>query len=237
MLDNLERNQRLRDDEHGPSTTVRLSTGLANTNPVATRGSPLGSDVFVSYWGRDLPSHIAEKYQERVTDDHALDALLRWPVPQIRLDSVFADQEVEDVDIWLRSAEGVVVAIQVKRANKETRSKPAGQIVLFKKIMEDWGFDEQEAATLLGLEAASDVRDIYDGRKPVVHRDANDRLRAILRIAADLDALYCDVRAIRDWLNEPQKDLGGATPRSLLQEGSMENLLTVKYYVSHLSGR
>jgi hypothetical protein len=218
MLDNLERDQILHNGKYGSTTTARPSTGLANTNPVAAPGSPLGWDVFASHHAGDSPKEILERLTERLAD------------------SVFAVQEAEDVDIWLRSAEGVV-AIQVKRANEKTKPKPAGQVVLFKKIMEDWGFDEQEAATLLGLDAPSDVRDIYDGRKPVVHRDTNDRIRAILRIATDLDALYRDVRAIQDWLSEPQKDLKGKTPRSLLQEGSMENLLTVKYYVSHLSGR
>jgi hypothetical protein len=115
--------------------------------------------------------------------------------------------------------------------------KPPGQIVLFQKIMEDWGFSDQEAATLLGFESASDIREIYRGTKPVGHRDANDRLRAVLRIAADLDALFRETSAIRDWLSEPQRDLGGATPRTLLTEGSMENLLRVKYYVACLSGR
>jgi uncharacterized protein (DUF2384 family) len=71
----------------------------------------------------------------------------------------------------------------------------------------------------------------------VGHRDANDRLQAVLRIATDLDDLFREVAAIRDWLSEPQRDLDGATPRSLLTEGSMENLLRIKYYVAYLSGR
>ena len=90
---------------------------------------------------------------------------------------------------------------------------------------------------MLGFESGSDAKEIYLGLRPVGHRDANDRLRAVLRIAADLDALYQGKDAIRDWLNEPQRDLGGKTPRALLNEGSMENLLQVKYYVAHLSGR
>jgi hypothetical protein len=115
--------------------------------------------------------------------------------------------------------------------------KPAGQVVLLHKVMDDWGFDDQQAATLLGFEGASDINKIYTGEKPVGHRDANDRLRAILRIATDLDALFRKPGAIRNWLSEPQRDLGGATPGSLLTEGSMENLLRVKYYVAYLSGR
>jgi hypothetical protein len=223
MLDNLERNQRLHDDKHDPFATVWSSTGLANTNPVATLGSTLS-------WG----APVILQGSVGVGKSSLVKRIL-----ELSTDPVFAVQAAEGFllyDLYLRSAERAFV-IQVKVADEKSKLKPAGRVVLFKKIMEDWGFNEQEAATLLGLEAPSDIRDIYDGRKPVVHRDANDRLRAILRIAADLDALYRAVRAIQDWLSEPQKDLGGATPRSLLQEGSMENLLTVKYYVSHLSGR
>jgi len=126
---------------------------------------------------------------------------------------------------------------QAKTLNKGAKPKVAGQVVLFRRIMDDWGLGGQEAATLLGYAASSDVQDIYDGRKTVGHRDGIDRLRAILRIAADLDTLFQDIISIQSWLNEAQKDLDGASPRTLFQEGSMENLLRVKYYVSYLSGR
>lgn len=125
----------------------------------------------------------------------------------------------------------------IKRMEKMGALKPAGQVILFHKIMQDWDFTDQEAATLLGFEAAADIGEIYLGTKSVAHRDANDRLRAVLRIATDLDALFREVAAIGDWLSEPQRDLDGATPRSLLIEGSMENLLRIKYYVAYLSGR
>ena len=130
---------------------------------------------------------------------------------------------------------GVIVGTMVPQGVRI--GKPAGQVVLFRRIMEDWDFNDKDAATLLGFEAAADIGQIYLGMKPLGHRDANDRLRAILRIAADLDALFREVVAIRDWLSEPQRDLNGKTPRSLLTEGSMENLLRVRYYVAYLSGR
>jgi hypothetical protein len=135
------------------------------------------------------------------------------------------------------AAERLHFIAEAKVAQKSPRLKPTGQIVLFHKIMQDWGFNDGEASTLLGFESASDIREIYLGMKPVGHRDANDRLRAVLRIAADLHALFRSEAAIRDWLSEPQRDLDRATPRSLLTEGSMENLLRVKYYVAYLSGR
>jgi hypothetical protein len=115
--------------------------------------------------------------------------------------------------------------------------KPTAPVKFFQQIMKDWDFDDQAAATLLGFEAVSDIRQIYAGNKPVGHRDANDRLRSVLRIATDLHDLFKDVSAIRGWLGEVQGDLGEVTPRSLLTEGSMENLLRVKHYVAYLSGR
>ena len=133
----------------------------------------------------------------------------------------------------LRAVAGVVV----NELPKTPARKPTGPVVLFQKTMGDWGFSDQDAATLLGLEAASDVRDVFQGVKPVRHRDSKDRLRAVLRIGADLDALFSDVAAIREWLSEAQPDLDGETPCKLLTEGSMENLLRVKYYLAHLSGR
>lgn len=115
--------------------------------------------------------------------------------------------------------------------------KPAGQIKLFQSVVDDWGFSELEAATLLGFEKSSDIRDVLSGRRAIGQRDANDRLRSVLRIAADLSALYRDVAIIRAFMVQPQPRLGGATAKQLLTEGSMENLLLVKYYLAQLSGR
>ena len=118
-----------------------------------------------------------------------------------------------------------------------TPRKPAGQVALFKIVMDEWGFSEKEAATVLGFENIADIRAVLSGVRPVGHRDANDRLRAVLRIATDLDALYNDAAVIQAWLSQAQDKLGGTSPRELLLEGSMENLLLVKYYAAHLSGR
>lgn len=150
-----------------------------------------------------------------------------------------ADLTVSSPTLWTPTFQGGALLSLEGRMSVDTQllPKPPGQIILFRKIIQDWGFSDQEAATLLGFEAAADVKEIYVGTKTLEHRDANDRLRAVLRIAADLDALFEEVAAIRDWLNEAQRDLDGATPRSLLTEGSMEKLLRVKYYVAYLSGR
>ena len=220
MLDNLKHNQRNPNGVDGPTAFVRSSGGLANTNPVATSGSTLGSGGPVSERGRygfERSSRLSPLDEARAPHENQRSLL----VPL-------------GVTVWL--PEGAA-DYQAKTLEKDAKPKAAGQVVLFRRIMEDWVLGQQEAATLLGFETSSDVQDIYDGRKPVGNRDANDRLRAILRIAADLDALFQDVVSVRGWLYEAQKDLDGATPRALLQEGSMENLLRVKYYAAHLSGR
>jgi hypothetical protein len=199
--------------------------GLGNTNPIATLAPTLASTA-VSIKGLT----VAESGE-----------LIRslGPQQQTVVRNVLSNVEALGgvADLQIRFG-GSVMIIEAK-AQQPTRAsvKPAGQVVLFRKIMDDWSFNDQEAATLLGFEAASDMDEIYTGMKSVRHRDANDRLRAVLRIGADLDALFQEVPAIRDWLNEPQRDLDGSTPRSLLTEGSMENLLRVRHYVAHLSGR
>ncbi|WP_072386558.1 antitoxin Xre/MbcA/ParS toxin-binding domain-containing protein [Hyphomicrobium sp. CS1BSMeth3] len=212
-----EDNRQVRNGKDVSLPVTRRGGGLANTNPLATWGSSSSESELGPYaFERASPSAFVEKVQEGYERRYAL-------------------FEVHP-DLMVRTS-GAIFALQVKTAQPNASPRAAGQVVLFRKTMEEWGFTGQEAATLLGFESASDIQDIYEGRKPVGHRDANDRLRAVLRIAADLDALYQDAAVIRDWLSEPQNDLDGATPRSLLLEGSMENLLQVKYYVAHLSGR
>jgi hypothetical protein len=229
MQDQLEYNRPLGNgrDERG------AGTGLANTDPVATRGPMLGSTVHREEAIRRMWETFFRDYRDAMRAwqfllQHDSDVTHEW---QILGHSLLRDEAMKAQ--LVERARDVFTA-----AWSQTRVfKPAGQVVLFKKVMEDWGFNDQEAATLLGFETATDISEIYLGRKPVGHRDANDRLRAVLRIATDLDALFKDVDAIRDWLDEPQGDLGEATPRALFTEGSMENLLRVKYYVAYLSGR
>jgi hypothetical protein len=213
MLDVLESNRRLGNGKEGPHIPVRSGPGLGNTNPIATQG-------LASSW---TPPRI-----------YALEAVhLTVGSPSLGAPILVQVETLSAQATW--SGEGRMSA-GAEILPRARALRPPGQVILFQKIMQDWDFTDQEAATLLGFEAA-DIAEIYLGTKPVGHRDANDRLRAVLRIAADLDALFREVAAIRDWLSEPQRDLDGATPRSLLSDGSMENLLRVKYYVAYLSGR
>ena len=223
MLNTLNYNGRLghgNDDTHIP---MRSGAGLESTNPVATLGFTLESGAAWVEHGEEPPRSGRAKQWEASEQQAQVIHFLR--AKPLTLGSP------EFGTPTLGTPAGAVAPQSAKFF------KPAGQVVLFQRVIEDWDFNHQEAATLLGFEAASDMLEIYSGSKPVGHRDASDRLRTVLRIAADLDALFQEVGAIRDWLREPQHVLGGATPHSLLTEGSMENLLRVKYYVAYLSGR
>jgi hypothetical protein len=216
MLNILDSKRSLRNGKDGPRVS---GMALGNTAPLATRGSTFGADVAVPVAGTVPLLEISDDLYAAFEGNIEVQVVREYG--RGRTFSLFA-----------RTIEGFLAP---QAPGKVLR--PAGQVVLFKKVMEQWGFRDKEASTLLGFEDAADMRDIYDGKKAIGQRDANDRLRAVLRIAADIDALFGDGNAIRDWLSEPQKDLDGQTPRALLNEGSMENLLRVKYYVSYLSGR
>lgn len=209
MVETTEYARSLRNGKNDLHITALSGTGLGNTNPVATRGSTLGPGVPSSA----RPTETTQPPRVRLTEPERINVL------------------------ETRLAAGGHLTVEANVLQRANVPKPAGQVVLFKSIMKDWAFNESEAAMVLGFETASDIVEIYTGIRPLRQRDANDRLRAVLRIATDLDALFGEVTAIQDWLSEPQRDLGGAAPRSLLVEGSMENLLLVKSYVAYLSGR
>ena len=116
MPDNLEleHNRRVRNGKAGPHYPGRSPVGLGNTNPVATLGS-----TFVGV-----------------------------PVPYARLASLleefhgqtFVVQAAGSADLYVGSPEGLLV-LETKTVGKGKSLSPAGQIVLFKKVMEEWGFE------------------------------------------------------------------------------------------------
>jgi Protein of unknown function (DUF2384) len=225
---NLEYNRPIWNGRDGPDI-VRSSSGLGNTNPIATHAPtfPSGASMRTPFEARPAmgPDFV-------INDINT--AALAGSLTTARIRTLFSDLEVTAVtDARARGATLAQFAGTSSLPASAPVLKPPGEVVLFRKIMDDWGFNDQEAATLLGFEAALDINEIYFFGQ----RDANDRLRTVLRIATDLDALFGEVVAIRGWFGEPQRDLDGATPYALLTEGSMEDLLRVKYYVAYLSGR
>src|SRR5260370_32740864 len=156
IMDVLEYNQRLGNGKDGLHIHMRSGAGLANTNPIATQGPAFSSP--------DLRTPTRGQL-------HALEAVdLTVGSPSLGT-AALVQIEVK----W--SGEGGM-SVDAKILPRARALKPAGQVILFQKIMEDWAFTDQEAATLLGFESAVDIGEIYLGTKPVGHRDANDRLRA-----------------------------------------------------------
>lgn len=152
----LENNRPLGNGRDGPHMPEQRRVGLGNTNPVAMLGSALGLGA---------PPIDYRKAKQRKSESPQ-------NVFQTTTEPVFLVQSGEGAGFYFPPAE-------TKAEQRAKVLRPEGQVVLFKKIIEDWGFEDREAATLLGFETASDIDEIYLGVMPVRQRDANDRLRTI----------------------------------------------------------
>jgi hypothetical protein len=112
-----------------------------------------------------------------------------------------------------------------------------GRIKGFQRLMEKWGFSRKDAAEILGFENEGLIGELYAGIEKVQQRDVRDRLKLFLSLAVDLDGLYEEDQVIIEWFDQPKKLLRGKTPRQLLVEGSMENLLRVRQLIQYEANR
>lgn len=96
-----------------------------------------------------------------------------------------------------------------------------GHIVLFRKVMEDWGITPDEYAVLLA--------------------SGDDNIRSVLRIATDLDALFRDETIVSEWLNIKKlfafHPMSRETARSIMLSGLDDEIEVLKQHVAWLSGR
>jgi uncharacterized protein (DUF2384 family) len=113
-----------------------------------------------------------------------------------------------------------------------------GPLQFINSLVRLWNLDEQAAARLLGFEpqdmpyAAS----VLSGRTPLIGKDAKARVANLARIRSLLDGLFRDVRVENEWLATPKRELGDRSPRSLLDDGSLESLLTLRHFIERASG-
>ena len=112
-----------------------------------------------------------------------------------------------------------------------TKVSVPGRIKGFRALIERWGFSRKDAATMLGFDDETIVAELFAGIDKLRHRDSRDRLRIFLSTAVDLYGLYDDDAVIVEWLDQPKKILGGSSPRGLLLEGSMENMIRVQQLI------
>jgi hypothetical protein len=90
---------------------------------------------------------------------------------------------------------------------------------------------------MLGLRDVMLVNVLFRGRTTLPPGDASERFRVVLSISVDLDGLYERDDVIRLWLDQCKPELGGRTPRAMLNDGSFENLLKVRQLVRYEARR
>lgn len=124
-----------------------------------------------------------------------------------------------------------------------SRPKPkkmAGPVEFFSKLLEVWNLpnDSQSACMLLGYEKSgeSHVKGILAGHARLETRDEKDRIAELFVIRKTLFGIFRDRKVENQWLREPQKILGGASPLNLLLEGSWPNLLRVRQLADLMAG-
>ena len=94
------------------------------------------------------------------------------------------------------------------------------------------------AAMLLGLgeSEADGIHDLLEGRAEVQGRDIRDRIVSLYQIRKILHSLFQDEGVENEWLRERHHALHDRSPMDLLLEGSMNNILYVRYYVEAAAG-
>ena len=128
---------------------------------------------------------------------------------------------------------------------RPTRRRPPGRssgpVLFVVKLLETWRLERDDAIVLLGFEPseAADrayVRDLLDGRAPLIGRDARDRVACLFRIRQLLSALFRDEDVENEWLRENHRLLDDRAPMDLLRQGSMDNMLLVLEYAEKAAG-
>ncbi|MCY4317579.1 MAG: DUF2384 domain-containing protein [Alphaproteobacteria bacterium] len=104
--------------------------------------------------------------------------------------------------------------------------------------MEAWRLDRQDVVRLLGFdpEDFDYVVAVLDGRGQLRGRDVRDRIACLFTIRRALWSLFRDPEAENGWLRERHSMLNGASPLSLMLEGSMEDLLLARDYAEAATG-
>ena len=115
-------------------------------------------------------------------------------------------------------------------------ARPTGPIQFVDKLLKTWRLTSEDAVWLLGRDREY-VRKLLRGSARLAGRDIKDRIAYLFRIRQTLSSLFRDEDTENAWLREPHELLNEKTPLQLLQEGSMEGMLTVKEYVDAAAGR
>ena len=113
---------------------------------------------------------------------------------------------------------------------------PSGPVRAVLAILDRWHLSDAEGAVLLGAESPDFIVQLRRGRK-VCGRDANDRVRLLLKIYEGVFSLFRDPAVERQWLLEKRDALERKSVLDLMTEGSMMNLITALDFVDYVNGR
>lgn len=210
--------------------------GRSNRRSGEAIRSPLAGNTVLMGFG------IGTKNEEHHEDNLSIS---KPPLPTQKLVNVNKPERFPDnAEVGMGSASELQerarrddFAYLIRKAVTGTIVAPAGRIKGFRRLMEKWGFSRKDAAEILGFENEGLIGELYAGIEKVQQRDVRDRLKLFLSLAVDLDGLYDDDHVIKQWLDQPKKLLRGKSPRELLVEGSIENLLRVRQFVQHEANR
>lgn len=113
------------------------------------------------------------------------------------------------------------------------RGRITGPVQFLWSLMEKWGLTPKELAILLDYEDEKSVKALLDGWQTLKGRDRKTRIQCLFVMRALLDGLFRDAAVEREWIREPQEELGNESLLSLMLEGSIENLLRARQFLEH----
>ena len=114
----------------------------------------------------------------------------------------------------------------------------SGPIRFTRELIASWRLENLDASRLLGFGAGDmdEFQHLLVGRRELRGRDIRDRIMHLFHIRKTLWSLFRCLNVENDWLREEHELLDGASPLSLMLEGSMANLLLVRDYVESAAG-
>ncbi len=112
-----------------------------------------------------------------------------------------------------------------------------GPVRAVQRIFERWDVPLSVVASLLDYRNEAELVELYEGAKPLVGRDREDRVRQVLRIYDAIYQLYEDPGVEREWLRSGVPELDGKSPLAYMVERGFEGVIAVRDYAFYLSGR
>ncbi len=113
---------------------------------------------------------------------------------------------------------------------RENILEPSTAILAFGQICEGWGLDDEDAATLLGLENSNGYKliksriDLYRDYR----LDISERVKTVFNITLNLYRKFGEDKNGKNWLRIKMGDLGGKSPLEYMLNGSMRDLFIVE---------